>query len=607
MSRTGQRIDPDAERLGAVPRADGSTAFLVWAPAAQRVEVELLAEAARRIALEPLARGYHGAAISGVGAGARYRLVLDGGDGVPDPASRAQPEGVHGPSEVVDLARDRPALDGWSGIAMEDLVVYELHVGTFSAAGTFDAIVPRLPALKELGITAIELLPIAQFPGARNWGYDGVQPFAVQDSYGGVQGLRRLVDACHREGIGVLVDVVYNHFGPEGNYLGKFGPYFTDHYRTPWGSAINFDKPGADEVRRYFVEHALFLVEDCGVDGLRLDATHAIHDRTAMPFLEEITRIVHERAAAAGRHALMIAESNQNDPRYVQPAGQGFGMDGFWSDDLHHALHVALTGERDGYYVDFDDLDLLARAWAQGLGYQGQRSRYRGRRQGRAAGGLEPWRVVVAIQNHDQIGNRMLGERIAALVPREALPLAAATVLLSPCTPLLFMGEEHGEKQPFLYFTSHGDPELAEAVRAGRKREFSSFAWQGEAPDPQAVETFERSRLTPPDADGLRLRETYRELLALRRTLPAGQGRAQVLPGRVVLAQRGSGEGAATVLLHFGKDAVDVDLAAAGVPSAGWRRVWDSHGEASAVPAQIVADGGLGVRLLPWQAVVLRP
>ncbi|MBK8977539.1 MAG: malto-oligosyltrehalose trehalohydrolase [Planctomycetes bacterium] len=590
-------------RLGAWPAGAGRTEFLVWAPRVRRVEVDVLAPRAQRTALLPAARGYHAGVLDDVGPGASYLLRLDGRDGVPDPASRAQPVSVHGPSVVAAKPRSAAALR--TPPALRDLVVYELHVGTATAAGTFDAAAGLLPGLRDLGVTAIELMPVASFPGERNWGYDGVLPFAVQHSYGGVDGLVRLVDAAHARGIAVLVDVVYNHFGPEGNYLDRFGPYFTDGNRTPWGAAINFDGPGSDEVRRFFIEHALFLVDDCGVDGLRLDATHAMHDRSALPFLEAITAAVHARAAARGRRVWMIAETDQNDPRYVlASAGGGLGMDAFWCDDLHHALHVALTGESDGYYAGFQDLALLARAWAEGMAYQGEYSAYRDHSHGRPAGSLRPEQVVVCAQNHDQIGNRMRGERLTALVAPAALPLAAATVLTSPCTPLLFMGEEHAERQPFLYFTSHGDEALADAVRAGRKREFAAFAAHGEPPDPQAEDTFRRSVLTTPDADGRRLRATYRELLDLRKALPSGAAVATVLAGRVVHGRRGAGDAAVHVLLHFGDRSAVVALPADCVPAGGLRRRWDSIGAASAVPTHVTPATG-ALTLAPWQAVVL--
>ncbi len=590
-----------ASRLGATPRAGEGCEFRVWAPGAHAVHIVIESPQPREIPLRPAPRGYHEAMVGDVHAGARYRVRVDDGEPRPDPASRSQPDGVHGASEVVDLTFPWSD-DAWRGPAMENLVVYELHVGTFTRDGTFDAIVPRLASLRELGVTAIELMPVAQFPGTRNWGYDGVCAFAVQHSYGGVRGLQRLVDACHATGLGVLLDVVYNHLGPEGNHLGEFGPYFTDAYHTPWGPAINFDGAHSDEVRHYFIESALQWIDECHCDGLRLDATHAIHDRSARPFLEELPETVHARAERRGRRVLVIAETDQNDPRYVRPvANGGLGMDGMWCDDLHHTLHTALTGERSGYYRDFGALDLLASAWASGMGYTGQWSEHRRRRHGRPPIGVAPFRFVVCSQNHDQVGNRAQGDRMSALVDPRALPLAAAVVLTSPCTPLLFMGEEHGERHPFLYFTSHGDPDLVEAVRKGRREEFAAFGWEQDVPDPQAEATFDASVLSEPDAIGRELRERYRELLSLRDDLPDGPSSARAIGDNLVLAERGEGTAAIRIAFHFAPEARDVDL---DLPDGRWLRRWDSAGAASAVPDSLEAPAQQSVRLAPWQAVV---
>ncbi|MEX0836382.1 MAG: malto-oligosyltrehalose trehalohydrolase, partial [Nitriliruptor sp.] len=437
---------------------------------------------------------------------------------------RRQPDGLHGPSAVDDP--DFPWTDqAWNGRPLRDQVLYELHVGTFTPEGTFEAIVPRLPELAELGITTLELMPIWQFPGERNWGYDGVLPYAPQHSYGGPEGLRRLVDAAHASGMGVVLDVVYNHYGPEGNHLDDFGPYLTDRYDTPWGQAVNTDGPGADEVRRFAVENAVRWVRDFHVDGLRLDAVHAIVDTSAVHLLEELARAVHTEAATSGRTVQVIAESDLSDPRLVRdPSVGGYGLDGQWLDDVHHALHVALTGERTGYYEDYVGLDDLARCLHDRFAYAGRYSPHRGRTVGRPAPDVAYERFVVCTQNHDQVGNRMLGERQAALLDLEQRKAAAGALLLSPFTPMLWMGQEHGETAPFQYFVSHTDPDLVEAVRTGRRREFAYFADQGEAPDPQAVETFERSKVDwslRAAGDHATLLEVYRELLRWRRELPA--------------------------------------------------------------------------------------
>jgi maltooligosyltrehalose trehalohydrolase len=442
-----------------------------------------------------------------------------------DPVSRWRPEGVHGPSRVTDPGDFDWDEGDWVGLAVRDLIIYELHVGSFTEAGTFEAIIPRLELLRELGITAIELMPVAEFPGRRNWGYDGVSLYAPQSSYGGPTGLRRLVNAAHRAGLAVVLDVVYNHLGPEGNYLRDFGPYFTDRYRTLWGEGWNLDGPESDEVRRYILDNALYWMTEFRIDGLRLDAADTIVDQSALHLLEELGEVVHRQADRLGRRVHVIAETAANDPRYVRnPGVGGFGLDAQWSDDFHHAVHVALTGEHEGYYADFGGIAPIAKALAERFVNDGRYSLSRRRRHGRPAADLPADRFVVCVQNHDQVGNRARGERLSALVPPGALRLAAAILLLSPYIPLLFMGEEYGETHPFLYFVSHSDPALVEAVRDGRRHEFAAFGWTGEVPDPQAEPTFERSRLdwdAAQRAPHAQLRALYRDLLEVRRTVPA--------------------------------------------------------------------------------------
>jgi maltooligosyltrehalose trehalohydrolase len=473
--------------------------------------------------------------VAGLPSGTRYQYRLDGERYRPDPASRFQPEGVHGPSTVVNPASFPWTDQAFTGHALADLVIYELHVGTFTAAGTFEAIVPHLPNLVELGVTAVELMPVAEFPGSRNWGYDGVHLFAAQSTYGGPRGLRRLVDACHAHGLSVILDVVYNHLGPEGNYLGEFGPYFTDRYRTPWGGAVNFDGPEAEGVRRHFVENARAWVRECHVDGLRLDAIHAIFDASPTHILTEISTAVREEARALGRPVHIMAESHDNDRRLMLPAAEGgIGLDAVWSDDFHHAVHVRLTGERGGYYADFTEPRRLATALAEGFAFQGEYSEYFRRDRGTPSADLPGERFVICVQNHDQVGNRAQGDRLSMIAPFEAVKLAAALLLVAPSVPLLFMGEEYGETSPFQFFTSFLDRDLAEAVKKGRTEEFSRFAWQGAVPDPGEPATFVRSRLNHPLAGAPRHRELYqyyRRWLALRRTHPAlgarGKERAQ--------------------------------------------------------------------------------
>ncbi|MFO0729563.1 MAG: malto-oligosyltrehalose trehalohydrolase [Nitrospiraceae bacterium] len=385
-----------------------------------------------------------------------------------------------------------------AGLQANTLVLYELHTGTFTEAGTFDGIRDRLAYLKhEVGITAIELMPVAQCPGRRNWGYDGAYPFAPQANYGGPEGLKRLVNACHEAGLAVILDVVYNHFGPEGTYVHEFGPYFTDRYRTPWGAALNYDGPDSDEVRHFIISNALYWVTEYHIDGLRLDAVHGIYDFSARHILDEIRSAVHRQAERLRRQILVIAESDLNDARLLAPPESGgYGLDAQWNDDFHHGLHVALTGERNGYYQDFEGLPDMASAYRHGFVYRGQRSPLRRRRHGNDPGQLPPSKFVLFAQNHDQIGNRAVGDRLSTLVCREALDVAAAAVLLSPQIPLLFMGEEYGERAPFLYFVDHGDPGLREAVRIGRRREFAPLGWPPDhIPDPSDPTVFTRSRL----------------------------------------------------------------------------------------------------------------
>lgn len=599
-------------RLGAVSLPGGACRFLVWAPRAQRVEVEVLEPAPQRVLMEPQGDGYFAAWLERVPVGSLYGYRLDGGPLLPDPASRFQPFGVHGPSAVVapeafPWRTKRPLWVPW-----DEWVLYELHVGTFTPEGTFDAVIPRLDALRDVGITALQLMPVAQFPGRRNWGYDGVFPFAVQHSYGGPAGLQRLVDACHARSMAVVLDVVYNHVGPEGSVFHHFGPYFTDAYRTPWGAAINFDGPGSDGVRRYMIENALYWIDTFRLDGLRVDAVHAIFDRSARPFLAELTAAVKARARQLGRQVALIAESDLNDPRVVTPAeAGGYGFDAQWNDDFHHALHRAVTGETRGYYRDFPPLRSLAKAMADGYVYTGQRSAFRGRRHGAPPCGVEADAFVVFAQNHDQVGNRAGGERLSRLVDARRLRLAAAVVLLSPFTPMLFMGEEYGETAPFLYFTDHGDPGLAEAVRRGRREE---FGWaEGEGYDPQHPDAFAASRLDffPPaaadqrgvgdDGEGRRgmgdardprrlMREYYRALLALRRRLNRAVGRSRRRLEAVanedaqVLAVRRWGPGGwaqAVTVFHFG--------------SAPFRFVLPAPGASLAISTGSLANSNVGV------------
>jgi len=510
-------------RLGATYLGNSSE-FCVWAPRAARVDLRLLEPSEHVVRMEAGGGGYHYAVVPGVKPGCRYFYRLDGGPDRPDPASRRQAGDVHGPSEVIDDEFSWTD-EGWRGLPPEELLIYEIHIGTFTPEGTFDAAIGRLDDLSELGVTAIEIMPVAQFPGARNWGYDGVFPFAVQNTYGGAAGLKRLVDACHARGLAAILDVVYNHLGPEGNYLREFGPYFTDRHRTPWGEAVNFDGPGSDEARRYFVENALQWVVDFHFDGIRVDAVHAIFDQSANPFLRQLADAVRDAGRRLGRRTYTIGESDLNDVRLVLPAREnGYGFDAQWGDDFHHAVHAQLTGETSGYYQDFGPVSAIGKAMRDAFVYTGQYSGFRGRTHGSTTERVCASQFVVFAQNHDQVGNRMLGERLSTLAPFEKLKLAAGLVLLSPYIPMLFMGEEYGETAPFLYFVSHTDPALIEAVRKGRREEFAGFAWKSEPPDPESEETFLRSKLNHALAGHgwhRLLRRFYAKLIRLRRSAPA--------------------------------------------------------------------------------------
>jgi maltooligosyltrehalose trehalohydrolase len=583
--------------------------FRVWAPVAQSVEVHLVAPRQRIVPMVRRIRGYYEAVVEGVAPGALYWYRLDGTRERPDPASQFQPEDIHGPSQVVNPHFDWE--DGaWCGIPLPEYILYELHVGTFTPEGTLAAIIPHLSELKSLGITAIELMPIAQFPGSRNWGYDGVYPFAVQHSYGGPESLKRLVQACHRQGLGVVLDVVYNHLGPDGNYLWDYAPYFTERYKTPWGAALNFDGPYSDEVRRFFIDNALFWVTEFHIDALRLDAVHAIIDHSAQPFLEELGLALHARAEQLNRRIYAIAESALNDTRIIRPRELGgYALDAQWNDDFHHALRVLVTGDRGGYYEDFGQLQQLAKAFREGYVYAGEYSAYRRRRHGNSSRTSPAQQFVVFAQNHDQVGNRMLGERLSQLVSLEALKLAASSVILSPFIPLLFMGEEYGETAPFQFFISHLDPQLIDAVRRGRREEFAAFAWQGEPPDPQETETFLRAKLNHQLRYGgqhRRLFEFYQELIRLRKGLPAlallskenlkvsGPGRDKVL-----CVQRWSGEQNTLIVLHFGQTQASVALS---IPEGRWEKCLDSAeerwgGPGSLLPEVIDSKGELSLTL----------
>ncbi len=580
----------------------GKARFGVWAPGRRSVSVHITAPYDKTV---PLAKGEGGFFTGEVGvveAGVRYLYRLDDSEEFPDPASLSQPEGVFGPSEVVDQAFPWTA-DYWMGLPLSDFVVYELHVGTFTAKGTFDAAILELSRLRDLGVTAVELMPVAQFPGRRNWGYDGVFPSAAQDSYGGPDAFRRFVDACHKRGLAVILDVVYNHLGPEGSRVAAYGPYYNPSFQTPWGKALNFDGPDSDPVRAFFIQSALWWLDDCRVDGLRLDATSTIPDLSERPFVAELAEAVAALARRTNRLVYLMAEHLRNDARVVRPRELGgWGLDSQWGDDLHHALHSLLTGEKSGYYADYGGLADLAKAYAEGWCFDGTRvNRWRGRTVGTPGGPLAGRKFVAYWQNHDQVGNRCDGARAASLVSLEAHKLGLGAVLLSPYVPLLFMGDEYGETRPFHFFADFGDGGLREAVRKGRLEEMRSFGWPGEPPDPNAPETFAACVLDPKARDahaGVRLAALVRELARLRREHPAFKEpgkenmKVEVCGGLPLLAvQRGGGR--ALALFHFGDRPHE---GPAPVPAGRWRLLLDSSddrwGGAGAAAQTVLASAG---------------
>lgn len=565
--------------IGAEPSDGGVCRFRVWAPHASQCKVHLVHPRERTASMEPREHGYFETTIDEVQRGALYYYRLNDERDLPDPASHSQPRGVHGPSEVIDPSFDWEDAT-WTGLPLNQYVLYELHTGTYTVEGTFDAVIPHLDSLLDLGITAIEVMPVAAFPGRRNWGYDGVFPYAVQSSYGGPQGLKRLVNACHQKGLAVVLDVVYNHLGPEGNYLPQFGPYFNPTRRTPWGAAVNFDGADSQPVRAYFLENALRWVTEFHIDALRLDAVHAIRDDSSTPFLRELADRIHKRASALGRRIWLLAESEQVNRRLVASRREGgYGLDAQWNDDFHHALHVALTGHSNGYYSRYNGLPDLAATWRKAA--------------------AEPKQHIVFSQNHDQVGNRAMGERLIHLTDFESAKLAAATVLLSPFLPLLFMGEEYGEPASFLYFVSHGDRGLIEAVRRGRRSEFEAFHGDGDLPDPQSASTFQRSRLNHSEA-GLSLHATlrrfYRELLhlrrklILRRTLPRMNVKLRKEQKLLTISSPDL-----VVLLNFHRECVPL-------PRGSWHSILDSAGPAWEGPGSAFPKN-----ITPRSCMVLTP
>jgi len=497
--------------------------FRVWAPTPKNVELAILQQ---RIPMDRQAGDWWTADLPSLAAGSDYGFVLDGDGPFPDPRSPYQPHGVDGLSHSIIHENFVWTDTAWQAPPLSSAVIYELHIGSFTPRGTFDAAIEKLDHLVDLGVTHVELMPVNEFSGEYGWGYDGVGLYAPHHAYGAPESLKRLVEACHLKHLAVILDVVYNHFGPVGNYWAKYGPYQKYNFSTPWGPAINFDDAHSDEVRRFFCDNALMWIRDYHFDGLRLDALHAIVDNSAEPFIEQLSEEVQKLEAQLGRHLVLIAENDRNDPRFLWSQGRGgFALHAQWNDDFHHALHTVLTGETADYYSDFGTLADLCKALQQAYVYDGRYSPFRKRRQGRAPLGLDGSRFLAYLQNHDQIGNRPLGERSSHLLSAGRLKVAAALILTSPFLPMFFQGEEWGATTPFLYFSDHRDPALADKVREGRRREFPAVAGKAEAiPDPQAPETFARSKLDWQELSQPRhaeLFEWHKRLIRLRRVNPS--------------------------------------------------------------------------------------
>lgn len=599
---------------------NGRCEFTLWAPFLKSAAVRAVSPDKRIVPMHRDRWDYWRITLDSVFPGTLYFYRLDEALDRPDPASSSQPEGVHGPSRVVDHSVFRWKDKEWSGLTLEKMIIYELHVGTFTPEGTFEDIIPRLEDLCDLGINALELMPVAQFPGERNWGYDGAYPFAVHNSYGGPEGLKKLVDACHRRGMAVILDVVYNHIGPEGNYFDNFGPYFTDKYRSLWGGVINFDEACSDDVRNFFIENALHWFGNYHIDVLRLDAVHGIYDMGAKHFLQELAERTGEFSERHGRKYYLVAEGCLDDTRYVRPGELGgYSIDAMWCDDFHHSVHALLAGETTGYNLDFGRIGHLVKAFNEGFVYSWQYSSNRKKHIGSSSRDIPAHQFIVFTQNHDVTGNRMLGERLSKLVSFEALKLSAGAVLLSPYIPLLFMGEEYGEESPFLYFISHSDPDLAAAVRKGRKEDFREFKWHGEPPDPQSTETFYRSKLRWDKRKEGRHRTLlgfYKRLIQLRGEIPALSNldkRSLNISGmeddRLIFLRRWHHESQVFCAMNFNsKDMIlHTDL-----PEGEWKKRMDSseevwEGPGSYMPPSIESGQELIIRPLSFVLYIREP
>lgn len=584
--------------------------FTVWAPLLKQVGVKVVSPDEQLLPMQPLEYGFWQVTAENIEPGSRYVYQLEETKEFPDPASYLQPEGVHKASEVFDHSTFNWADRDWSGIRLEDYIIYELHIGTFTPEGTFEAVIPRLTRLKELGINAIEIMPVAQFPGERNWGYDGVYPYAVQNTYGGPNGLKKLINACHLEGIAVILDVVYNHLGPEGNYLGNFGPYFTKKYYGAWGDAPNLDFAYCDGVREYFLENALYWLDTFHVDALRLDAIQGIYDLSAKHFLEELTERVHALSQQKGRKFYLTAESDFNDVRIIRPKEVGgYGIDAQWCDDFHHSLHTLITGEKQRYYQDFGKCKDLEKSLREGFVYSGQYSPDRKRRHGNSSAEEPAYKFIVCSQNHDQIGNRILGERMTKLTSFEGLKLTAGTLILSPFIPLLFMGEEYGEEAPFFYFISHSDRDLIEAVRQSKKDEFLEAGHAQDFQDPQEPGTLNKCVLNweqQYEGKSKVLWDFYQELVFLRRINEAlkvlDKKKLEVSSReeeKLLFMRRYSDENQVFYVMNFSDRTLTFDIE---TPSGSWQKLLDSSDIKWMGPGATMPD-----KLIPGELLTITP
>lgn len=596
-------------KIGANYLGNNQCEFTVWAPTLKQVAVQLVSPDKQLIPMQQSAEGYWQTTATDIPPGTLYTYQLEAKNDWPDPASKYQSQGVHSPSQVIDENAFIWTDTDWQGVPLAETIIYELHVGTFTQAGTFEAIIPQLAKLKELGINAIEIMPVAQFPGERNWGYDGVYPYAVQNSYGGPEGFKKLINACHTQGISVILDVVFNHLGPEGNYLSQFAPYFTSKYGSIWGTPLNFDDAYSDGVRNYFIENALYWFRDYHIDGLRIDAIQAIFEVSARPFLEELSDATTDLSQQLGKQLYLIAESDLNDVRTLRSKELGgFGLSAQWCDDFHHALHTLLTGENDRYYQDFGKCEHLEKAFKESFVYSGQYAPHRKRKHGNSAKDQPADQFIVFSQTHDQIGNRILGDRLSKIVDFEALKLAAGTVLISPYIPFLFMGEEYGEEAPFLYFVSHSDENLIKAIRKDKQQEFKIFEGRGEFQDPQSPDSFQKCKLNWEKQTAGKhkiLWEWHQHLIKLRRTIPALKKLdktslevSSIEPEKILFLRRWTDDSQIFCILNFNKQQVIFNPA---LPQGNWQKILDSAdakwmGAGSTLPEKIASEQELTIK-----------